>query len=80
MNGDDKRNEKENDRPRADKDDGLERRRLVRLIFTVLAAVFAVGAAACMICYIALKNDILFIPFAACLVVAMLSFTYARVK
>lgn len=80
MNSYDKRNEKENDRPRADKDDGLERRRLVRLIFTVLAAVFAVGAAACMICYIALKNDILFIPFAVCLVVAMLSFTYARVK
>ena len=50
------------------------------MIFTVLAAVFAVGAAACMICYIALKNDIMFIPFAACLVVAMLSFTYSRVK
>lgn len=80
MNGDDNRNEKENDRPRPDKDGGLERRRLVRLIFTVLAAVFAVGAAACMICYIALKNDLLFIPFAACLVVAMLSFTYSRVK
>lgn len=77
MNGN---GDKENDTRRGKQDDELERRRRVRLIFTVLAAVFAVGAVVCIVCYIALKNDMIFIPFAACIVVAMLMFTYARVK
>lgn len=72
--------DKENDTRRGKADDELERKRRVRLIFTVLAAVFAVGAVVCIVCYIAMKNDMIFIPFAACIVVAMLMFTYARVK
>ena len=62
------------------KRDDTEKARLLRLVLTVIAAVFALGAAACLICYVMLKNDILFIPFALSIVVAMILFTYARVK
>ncbi len=80
MNGK-KDNRMETDRERGGKKrDDTERAAIIRLVLTVIAAVFAVGAAVCIVCYIALKNDVLFIPFAVFVVIAMITFTYAKVK
>lgn len=54
------------------------RGKTLRIILSVLAALFAAGAAACVICYVVYKNGALFIPMAVCLVFALILFTYAR--
>ncbi len=49
-----------------------------KIIIAVLAAVFALGAVACIVCIAVLKLNILYIPMAVCLVFALILFTYYR--
>ncbi len=57
-----------------------KRRRIVRLVLFMIAAAFFGGVVGCVVAYALTKNDILFIPIALCAVVAMITFTYARLK
>ena len=73
----------ENGRQRSGSDgygDDEKKRRLIRTVCIIIAVVFALGAVACIVVYAVLRLDVLFIPIAVCAVVAMISFTYARVK
>ena len=58
--------------------DGNNKKRILRIVLFSLVAAFAVGAAVCIGCYIAFRNDVLFIPMALCAVFALILFTYAR--
>ena len=58
--------------------DDEKRAKLIRTVSVIIAAVFALAAVACVIAYVVLRLDILFIPIALCAVVAMISFTYSR--
>lgn len=54
--------------------------RLITVICYVVAAVAAAGAVGCIVAYALTKLDVLFIPIALCGTVAIIAFTYARVK
>lgn len=58
--------------------DDNNKTRILRIVLYSLVAVFAVGAAVCIGCYIAFKKEVLFIPMALCAVFALILSTYAR--
>lgn len=62
------------------KTDDEKRRKLKNLIIVVLAAMFALGGVACVICIAVLKNNVLFIPMALAFSAALILFTYSRNK
>lgn len=57
---------------------GAPRNKLSTVCFALFIA-FAAAAVACVVAYIITRIDVLFIPIALCAVVAMLTFTYARI-
>lgn len=60
--------------------DDEKKRKLIRTVCFIVSVVFALAALACIIVYAVMRLDVLFIPIAICAVVAMISFTYTRVK
>lgn len=56
------------------------RRKIIGIVCYVLAAVFGGGAIGCVIAYIVVRLDVLFIPIALLAAACMISFTFARIK
>ncbi len=55
-----------------------DKKNILRIVLYALVAAFAVGAVSCIACYIAFRNEVLFIPMALCAVFALILSTYAR--
>ena len=60
--------------------DDEKRRGLIRTVCMIIAVVFTIATLACVVVFAILRLDIMFIPIALCAIIAMISFTYARVK
>lgn len=67
-------------REKSEADREVAQKRLISIIFYVVAAVFAAGVIGCIIAYALTRLDALFIPIALCAVGCMIAFTYARLK
>ncbi len=53
---------------------------LIKIVCYIVSAVTAAGLIGCIVAYALTKLEVLFIPLALCGVIAMIAFTYARIK